>query len=59
MKKLAVFFHVLVFVSIFISFAEAGEYINNCPVPDNLKIIEPDGRCSAPETGASFRRLGR
>ena len=49
MKKLAVFFHVLVFVSIFISFAEAGEYINNCPVPDNLKIIEPDGNVVPPK----------
>ena len=49
MKKLIVFFHVLVFVSIFISLAEAGEYINNCPVPDNLKIIQPDGNVVPPK----------
>jgi hypothetical protein len=49
MKKLTVFFHVLVFVSIFISLAEAREYINNCPVPDNLKIIEPDGSVVPPK----------
>jgi hypothetical protein len=49
MKKLIVFFHVLVFVSIFISLAGAGEYINNCPVPDNLKIIEPAGSVVPPK----------
>jgi hypothetical protein len=42
MKKIILSCFLLVFVSIFISLAEAGEYINNCPVPDDLKIIEPD-----------------
>jgi hypothetical protein len=42
MKRYFLSGFVLVFVSIFISLADAGEYINNCPVPDNLKIIEPD-----------------
>jgi hypothetical protein len=49
MKKIILSFFLLVFVSIFISVAEAGEYINNCPVPDNLKIIEPDGNVVPPK----------
>ena len=27
----------------------SGEYINNCPVPENLKIIEPDGNVVPPK----------
>jgi hypothetical protein len=49
MKKIILSFFLLVFVSIFISVAEAGEYINSCPVPDNLKIIEPDGNAVPPK----------
>ncbi len=49
MKKIILSCFVLVFVSIFISLAEAGEYINNCPVPDNLKIIKPDGNAVPPK----------
>jgi hypothetical protein len=49
MKRLIVFFHVLVFVSMFISLAEAQQYINNCPVPDDLKIIAPDGNSVPPK----------
>jgi hypothetical protein len=49
MKKIILSCFLLVFVSIFISLAEAGEYINNCPVPDNLKIIEPDGKVVPPK----------
>jgi len=49
MKKIILSCFLLVFVSIFISLAEAGEYINNCPVPDNLKIIEPDGNVVPPK----------
>ena len=48
-KKIILSCFLLVFVSIFISLAEAGEYINNCPVPDNLKIIEPDGNAVPPK----------
>ena len=49
MKKVILSCFLLVFVSIFISLAEAGEYINGCPVPDNLKIIEPDGNVVPPK----------
>ncbi len=49
MKKLIVFFHVLVFVSMFISLAGAEQYINNCPVPDDLKIVEPDRNVVSPK----------
>src|SRR5512139_1261363 len=49
MKKIILSCYLLVFVSIFISLAEAGEYINNCPVPDNLKIIEPDRNVVPPK----------
>jgi hypothetical protein len=49
MKKIILSCFLLVFVSIFISLAEAGEYINNCPVPDDLKIIEPDGNVVPPK----------
>jgi hypothetical protein len=49
MKKIILSCFLLVFVSIFISLAEAGEYINNCPVPDNLKIIKPDGNVVPPK----------
>jgi len=49
MKKNILSFFLLVFASMFISLAEAGEYINNCPVPDNLKIIEPDSNVVPPK----------
>jgi hypothetical protein len=49
MKKIVLSCFLLVFASMFISLAEAGEYINNCPVPDNLKIIEPDGNVVPPK----------
>jgi len=49
MKKVILSCFLLVFVAIFISLAEAGEYINNCPVPDNLKIIAPDGNVVPPK----------
>ena len=49
MKKIILSCFVLVFASMFISLAEAGEYINDCPVPDNLKIIEPDGNVVPPK----------
>ena len=49
MKKVILSCFLLVFVAIFISLAEAGEYINNCPVPDDLKIIEPDGNVVPPK----------
>jgi hypothetical protein len=49
MKKIILSCFLLVFASMFISLAEAGEYINNCPVPDNLKIIEPDGNVVPPK----------
>jgi hypothetical protein len=49
LKKIIVFFHVMVFVLMFISLAEAGEYINNCPVPDDLQIIKPDGNTVPPK----------
>jgi hypothetical protein len=49
MKKIILSCFLLVFVSIFISLSEAGEYINNCPVPDDLKIIEPDGNVVPPK----------
>jgi hypothetical protein len=49
MKKIILSCFLLVFVSMFISLAGAGEYINNCPVPDDLKIIEPDGNVVPPK----------
>jgi hypothetical protein len=49
MKKMILSCFLLAFVSICISLAEAGEYINNCPVPDNLKIIEPDRNLVPPK----------
>jgi hypothetical protein len=49
MKKIILSCFLLGFASMFISLAEAGEYINNCPVPDNLKIIEPDGNVVPPK----------
>jgi hypothetical protein len=49
LKKIIVFFHVMVFVLMFIFLAEAGEYINNCPVPDDLQIIKPDGNTVPPK----------
>jgi len=49
MKKIILSGFLLLFVSIFISLAEAGEYINHCPVPDNLKIIEPDRHSVPPK----------
>ena len=49
MKKIILSCFALVFASMFISLAEAGEYINNCPVPDNLKIIQPDGNAVPPK----------
>jgi hypothetical protein len=49
MKKIILSCFLLVFASMFISLAEAGEYINNCPVPDDLKIIEPDGNAVPPK----------
>ncbi len=49
MKKVILSCFLLVFVASFISLAEAGEYINDCPVPDNLKIIEPDGNVVPPK----------
>ena len=49
MKKVILSCFLLVFVAIFISLAEAEEYINNCPVPDNLKIIQPDGNVVPPK----------
>lgn len=42
MKKIILSCCLLILVSVFISFAEAKQYINNCPVPDNLNIVEPD-----------------
>jgi hypothetical protein len=39
----------MVFVLMFIFLAEAGEYINNCPVPDDLQIIKPDGNTVPPK----------
>jgi hypothetical protein len=42
MKKIILSCFLLVFISIFIPFAEARQDINGCPVPDNLRIIEPD-----------------
>jgi hypothetical protein len=32
-----------------IPLAEAGQDINGCPVPDNLKIIDPDGSVAPPK----------
>jgi len=49
MKKIILSCFLLVFASMCISLAEAGESINNCPVPDNLKIIEPDGNAVPPK----------
>jgi hypothetical protein len=49
MKKIILFCYLLVSVSIFISPAEAGQYINNCPVPDDLQIIKPDGNTVPPK----------
>jgi hypothetical protein len=39
----------MVFVLMFISLAASGEYINNCPVPDDLQIIKPDGNAVPPK----------
>jgi hypothetical protein len=49
MKKMILSCFLLAFASIFVSPAGAGEYINNCPVPDNLKIIEPDRNLVTPK----------
>jgi hypothetical protein len=49
MKKVILSCFLLIFVSIFISLAEAAEYINNCPVPDNLNITEPDKNLVPPK----------
>ncbi len=42
MKKIISSCLLLVVISIFTLLAEAGQEINGCPVPDNLKIIQPD-----------------
>ena len=49
MKKIILSCFVWVFASMFISLAEAGQEINGCPVPDNLKIIAPDGNVVPPK----------
>ena len=49
MKKVILFCCLLVFVSMFIPLAEAEQYINGCPVPDNLKVTEPDSNTVPPK----------
>jgi hypothetical protein len=49
MKKIILSCFLLVFVLMFTPLAEAEQTINNCPVPDNLKIIEPDGNVVPPK----------
>jgi hypothetical protein len=49
MKKVVLSFFLLLFVSISIFFAEAGQEINGCPVPDSLKIIAPDSGVVPPK----------
>ena len=49
MKKVILSCFLLVFVASFISLAEAGQEINGCPVPDNLKIIKPDSNVVPPK----------
>jgi hypothetical protein len=49
MKKVILSCFLLVFVASFISLAEARQEINGCPVPDNMKIIEPDSNVVPPK----------
>jgi hypothetical protein len=49
MKKVILFCCLLVFVTMFIPLAEAEQYINGCPVPDNLKVTEPDSNTVPPK----------
>jgi hypothetical protein len=49
MGKIILSCFLLVFVLMFTPLAEAGQEINGCPVPDNLKIIEPDSNVVPPK----------
>jgi hypothetical protein len=49
MKKIMLICYLLVFVLMFIPLAEAEQYINGCPVPDNLKVTEPDSNTVPPK----------
>jgi hypothetical protein len=46
-KKIILSCFLLVFVSI--SLAKAAQYINGCPVSDNLKVTEPDSNTVPPK----------
>jgi hypothetical protein len=49
MKKTIFSLFILLLAFTWLTPTRAGEYINNCPVPDNLKIIEPDGNVVPPK----------
>lgn len=49
MKEIVLACLFAVCVSIFIPAAEAGQEINGCPLPDNMKIIAPDSNAVPPK----------
>jgi hypothetical protein len=49
MKKTMLRVFILLIALTWIPFSSAEQTINNCPVPDNLKIIKPDGNVVPPK----------